>query len=347
MQPDAVHVQGHAPGQVVHGFLVGPLLQQLAQAQQEHDGAGGREVSAGHGDADGQGVQDLHMQLAPEETLHALDQVGNGAVQCIRRGEGRGQQSRAQGLGDDLEDQLLLVLPVQCPPGVGGGQFGDLGGRIGEAAEEGQKFLPVSLIPDNGAAGAIMDRDLLGSGPGTEIGFQQVSLVQGHPVLHHLHPDTPTGFMDDFEFHSENLQKGKTERALALSASSMYHRMHRASRGERGSGLRFFFSGLSGLLGGVLDDDVLLGGAFLVDVLGAGHDVSGALLHLVHALHQAVLHAQRSGGGVGIDILGILAGKQLQTGRAKQQAAGEQSCVSVLLKVDHDRYLLVNSVVFS
>ena len=172
VQPDAVHVQGHAPGQVVHGFLVGPLLQQLAQAQQEHDGTGGREVSAGHGDADGQGVQQFHVQFTLPQTLDALHQVRNGAIQRVSRGQRRREKGRTQGLGHDLHHQLFLILPVQRPPGVGGGQLGDLGGRIGEAAEEGQKFLPVALIPDNGAAGALMHGDLLGGGPGAEIGFQ-------------------------------------------------------------------------------------------------------------------------------------------------------------------------------
>ena len=51
--PDPVDIQGHAPGQVFHGLFVGPLLQKLAQPQQEHHGTGRVEVPPYHGQADG------------------------------------------------------------------------------------------------------------------------------------------------------------------------------------------------------------------------------------------------------------------------------------------------------
>ena len=45
-QPDLPDVEGHAPGQVVHGLFVGPLLQDLADAQQEHHRSGSLGIPA-------------------------------------------------------------------------------------------------------------------------------------------------------------------------------------------------------------------------------------------------------------------------------------------------------------
>ena len=43
-KPDLVHLQGHASGQIVHGFLVGPVVQRFPQGEQEAHGTRGGEV---------------------------------------------------------------------------------------------------------------------------------------------------------------------------------------------------------------------------------------------------------------------------------------------------------------
>ena len=81
------------------------------------------------------------------------------------------------------------------------------------------------------------------------------------------------------------------------------------------------------LVGGVdsLQNSVILGGALLVDLLGVGQDVAAVLLQSGGGLHDLVLHAQDSGGALGIQLLRILAGQNLNTGGAKQSAACKQT----------------------
>ena len=75
-----------------------------------------------------------------------------------------------------------------------------------------------------------------------------------------------------------------------------------------------------------------LGGAGLVDGLCILEDVTGLLLNLADGLHGGVLHAQDSSGGLGVDLLGIAAGQQLETSGTEQGAGSEQSN---LLNIDH------------
>ena len=70
---------------------------------------------------------------------------------------------------------------------------------------------------------------------------------------------------------------------------------------------------------------VVSGGALLVDLLGVGQDVAAVLLQGGSGLHDLVLHAQDSGGALGIQLLRILAGQNLNTGGAKQSAACKQT----------------------
>ena len=69
-----------ARGQVRHGLLVGPLIQDIADAQQEHDGARGLEVAPQHGDADGGGVEHGHLNLPVQQAIESPAlQVMHGA----------------------------------------------------------------------------------------------------------------------------------------------------------------------------------------------------------------------------------------------------------------------------
>ena len=70
-QPDAVHIEGHGARQIGDGFLTGPFFQQLAHFQQEHDRAGGGEIASEGGNAQGDGVQQLHLELTVAQTAQA------------------------------------------------------------------------------------------------------------------------------------------------------------------------------------------------------------------------------------------------------------------------------------
>ena len=74
-QPDVLHLEGHCPGQIRHGLLVGPLLQDLSQPEHEHDGSGSIKVPPDHGNRYGSGIQHRHRQLAVKQGLQALFDV--------------------------------------------------------------------------------------------------------------------------------------------------------------------------------------------------------------------------------------------------------------------------------
>ena len=80
------------------------------------------------------------------------------------------------------------------------------------------------------------------------------------------------------------------------------------------------FRGLSGglrLHGGVLHHFSLSGsGALVVDGLGVGQNVACALLDVGDGGHHALLGPQSSGGSLGVDLTGVLAGEDLDTGGA-------------------------------
>jgi len=88
--PDAVNVQRHTAGQIAQRLLAGPLLEQLAKPQQEHDRPGSREVAAQHRNADGQCIQHLHFQLAAQQTGQSTPQIR----QAAHGGVGNAQRHR-------------------------------------------------------------------------------------------------------------------------------------------------------------------------------------------------------------------------------------------------------------
>ena len=71
-QPDVFHLEGHGSGQIRHGLLVGPLLQDLTQTEHEHDGSGGIKVPPDHGNRYGSGIQHRYRQLAVKQCLQAF-----------------------------------------------------------------------------------------------------------------------------------------------------------------------------------------------------------------------------------------------------------------------------------
>jgi len=89
---------------------------------------------------------------------------------------------------------------------------------------------------------------------------------------------------------------------------------------------------------------VVSGGALLVDLLGVGQDVTAVLLQGGSSLHDAVLHAQHSGGALGVQLLGVLAGQNFDTGGTKQCAACEQCNFSPIHNFCPPLYIFHNSV---
>ena len=110
--PDAVHPQAHGGGEVGNRLLVGPLLQNFAQMQHEHNGAGGGKIAPCHGHRDGGGIQHGDGQFAVPQCRKPLPDVLYGAEQCQRRGDGRRQEQFGDAPPHDGDRQLVLKLPV-------------------------------------------------------------------------------------------------------------------------------------------------------------------------------------------------------------------------------------------
>ena len=166
--------------------------------------------------------------------------------------------------------------------------------------------------------------------------FQHIGTVQSHADVFHMHTHPAFAFMQNGTFHISNIL------LYLFAAASGCYTLHacgptltKKSRPKAARKPRWGFqcftnrkllSGLfGGLLGGILDHSSLgFNSTSLVDGLCIGQNVTGLLLDLADGLHGGVLHAQHGSSGLGVDLLGILAGQQLETGRAEQRTGGEQ-----------------------
>ena len=159
-QPDPVHIQRHAPGQIRHRFLPCPLLQQLTHLQQEHDGAGGIKVAPERRDGNGQGVQQFHLDAAAQQAAHAPPHKGDHVPEYAGKAQRRREKQGAGGLAHHLCHQLLLKFPVQRPAAVGGQRGGLLRLLPGKMPNFVQHGLASPIVVQDDAAGSLMDGDL-------------------------------------------------------------------------------------------------------------------------------------------------------------------------------------------
>ena len=136
--PDPVDIQGHAPGQVFHGLFVGPLLQKLAQPQQEHHGTGRVEVPPYHGQADGDSIQQLHMELSPQQTPKRPEQIRSRPNNCVDRTKRSREEQGSDGLKRHHTHQFFLIGTVERPAAVDRDQLRQRMILIGEASENPQ-----------------------------------------------------------------------------------------------------------------------------------------------------------------------------------------------------------------
>ena len=119
-QPHPIHMEGQALRQVGHRLLPRPVLQQLADLQQEHDGAGGSKVPAACGDADGQGVQQFHLDFSPPQASNAFVKKWYHVPDHPGDPQRSGQEQGGGPLHQHLAHQFLLKFPVQFPDTVTG-----------------------------------------------------------------------------------------------------------------------------------------------------------------------------------------------------------------------------------
>ena len=204
LQPDAVHVQRQALGQVGHRLFAGPVLQQLAYLQKEHHRPGGAEVPPADRQPDGQGVQQLDPDPAPPDAAQPLPQEGDHMPDHPRGPQRRRQKQAAGRLGQHLAHQFFLKCAVQ--------RAGAVLRRVrrvrpAKAADGGQHGLPPAAVAQDDAAGPLVDGGLHGPGLGLEPGFQPVGLGQGQPPLGQPQPHPAPALMYDACLHGCSLPK--------------------------------------------------------------------------------------------------------------------------------------------
>ena len=115
--PDLIHIEGHGPGKIIHGFLVGPLLQQFSDLQHEHDGVRRREFIPGDGDGDRRRVQDRDLQLSPDKASEAPLQVSGGLPKDQDCPDRCRHKHPEEAPPDCYHDKFLFVFTVQRPAG--------------------------------------------------------------------------------------------------------------------------------------------------------------------------------------------------------------------------------------
>ena len=173
--PDAVDIQRHTAGQVAQGLLAGPFFQQFAQAQQEHDRPGGREVAAQHRNADGQRVEHFDFQLAPPQAAQTAENVGHAAHQCVGHAQRCRQEQLARKVEDRHIDELFLIFAVDGAGAVGR----DFGQGLHIELESGQPLDDpgaVSGVDDHDVTGALIHGGSAHTGQGSQVVLQLVCL---------------------------------------------------------------------------------------------------------------------------------------------------------------------------
>ena len=300
-EPDVVDIERHCAGEIGNGLLVRPVLKNFTEAEHEHHGACRRKVAAHHRDGDGGGVEHGDRELAVQQRGETLADIFDGMVDGERRGDREREEELGEHAADDRPGELVLKLAVQRPGGVVRHEVHGLCLVKRERRECPDERGAVRAVGDHGVLCAVVDRDLGNTVNIAQIVFQNVRLAQRHAAAGEMHAHPACGFMQNFALHWVSTPLRINESRVSRLSGALFVRLF--------------------LFGRIFDDSgVLLRCAALVDVLGVGVDVFGVFTDSGHGLHHAVLGAQHRGGGVGVDLLGVLAGKNLETGGAEQHA---------------------------
>ena len=99
--PNLIHIQGHSLREVSNGLLVRPFIENVANAQQEHDRACRLEVLTQHRDRDRRRIQHRHLNLLVQQTVKPGLDIRHGA------------HDRDQRAHSARDEQLLHTAPAQ------------------------------------------------------------------------------------------------------------------------------------------------------------------------------------------------------------------------------------------
>ena len=199
--PDLIDIQGHAAGQVVEALLAGPLLQQGADVEQEHDGACGGEVAPQDGNADAQSIQHLDFQFAAPQAAHTLPEELDGAEHGVGGVERGGQEQLAQHPACQEVIHLFLIFLIDAAAVGAGDQCVQFGVIETVGAQGGDGILAGTGVIHHHIARPLVDLGLAHSVVVVQIGFQHIGPVQGHPHIADVYPQTAAALMKNSTFH--------------------------------------------------------------------------------------------------------------------------------------------------
>ena len=155
---------------------MGPLLQNFAQMQHEHNGAGGGKIAPRHGYRDGGGIQHGDGQFAVPQCRKPLPDVLYGTEHRQRRGDGRRQEQLGDASAHNGNCQLVLKLPVQRTGGMLRHQLHGLRLGEGEACQRTEYAFTLRVIEHHRVLRPVVDPDLLYAVLGAQIVFQHIRL---------------------------------------------------------------------------------------------------------------------------------------------------------------------------
>ena len=186
--PDLVDGERHRPGEVVHRFAVGPLVEYVADPEKEHDGRRGSEVARQHSGGDRRRVEHRNLDLTLHQAFQPFEDVLERADNRYVFAYIQRQQEQPDHPPGKRREQLVLKLTVQRASGL----RGDERLRAVEVEAEFCYFVdeicPVAGVVYNGVTGAVIDRDLPDARNASEIIFEYIGFFKGHVPFRGVDP---------------------------------------------------------------------------------------------------------------------------------------------------------------
>ena len=178
--PDLVDAERHSPGEVVDRFAVGPLVEYVADSQQEHDGRRGSEVARQHSGGDRRRVEHGNLDLTLHQALEPFEDVLERADNRYVFAYIQRQQEPPDHPPGKRREQLVLKLTVQRASGLRGDERLRAFEVEAEPRYSVDEICPVAGVVYNGVTGAVIDRDLPDARDASEIIFEYIGVFEGH-----------------------------------------------------------------------------------------------------------------------------------------------------------------------
>ena len=169
LEPDLIDIERHGAREVGNRLFVRPLLEDLAEAQHEHDGACRIEIAAHKRNSDSSGVKHSNGEMTVQQRLNALFDVLCGANDGKHHANGRREEHFGHGAAQHRKDELVFKLAVQCAGGVIRHKLHAFGFRERECRERTNKGCAVVLIDDNGVLCAVVNLNFLYAVHGAQV----------------------------------------------------------------------------------------------------------------------------------------------------------------------------------